>query len=152
MKQFLLRNRLDPRAWLLRPLSQRVADVLGAVVGVEHAIARLRPPAPPPFVVALFEGEAIEKVGNVRRITLGDALELSDDVSTHLRLRTHLPARGRLVIFCDLRHVEISGIFKGVDLLTANVGQCPVVDVDNWFPGIELTAQLRRRGARSASQ
>lgn len=99
------------------------------------------PPAPPdPFVCALAEAD-----GPNGRTTLGAAARAKEN-GTVLELVAHVPLKSvRLTVFADLERVSIHGVFVGVDLVTAAMGDCPVVVFQDWPVGVKVRVQCTRR-------
>jgi hypothetical protein len=58
----------------------------------------------------------------------------------------HVPMKTvRLTVFADLERVSIHGLFKGVDLVTAALGDCPVAVFEEWPLGVKVRVQCKQR-------
>jgi hypothetical protein len=137
-----LRDRL--RAFRDLPLAvtsvySRVCDVHS---DVRELLRRPPPPMPPPFVCVLAEGDS-----DRGPMTLGAAGRVTDNRgSPELTLRTQVPLRDvRVTVFCDLERVAVHGVFVGVDMVTASLGECPTVRFPMWNVGVVVRVQCLLR-------
>jgi hypothetical protein len=61
-------------------------------------------------------------------------------------MQTHLPLKDvRLTVFADFERVDIRAIFLGIDVVTAQLGTCPVARFSDWPPGVLLRVQCELR-------
>jgi hypothetical protein len=52
---------------------------------------------------------------------------------------------GRVLVFCDMLHVEVISIFAGIDELRACPGECPIASFAAVTPGMRISVQLHAR-------
>jgi len=103
-------------------------------------LERARRKEPDPFVCVLAEAD-----GPHGRTTLGGAARAKEN-GTVIELLAQVPMKAiRLTVFADLERVSIHGIFVGVDLATAALGDCPVVFFEEWPVGVKVRVQCTRR-------
>jgi hypothetical protein len=93
-----------------------------------------------PFVFVLVFAE-----GPHGPTTMGLAREL-DRAEEILELHANLPLKNvQVIVFCDVRAVAVEGIYCGIDLVHANIGECPVAKFQDWPPGVRMRLAVRRR-------
>jgi hypothetical protein len=138
---------------------------------IAELLARRQPPPPappaplPPFVSVLVLADTDDSRGEAwgggRRLDKGKpeptALGASYDLDGE-RVATFIAqvplVNVRLIVFCDLRRVEVTDVVHGTTLLghPAMVGggrgreeQCPIAFLERWEPGETLRVRLTPR-------
>jgi hypothetical protein len=140
MKDALNRLREVLSAFGLMP--ELLAVVGRVATDIDSILHRPAPVPPPPFVCVFAEGTRDD--GN--RITFGQAKEVTDNGTTSFELKPMLRVRDvRVIVFADLRQVAINGMFNGVDIMTADLGDSPVGYAKEVLPGMALRVQCTRR-------
>ena len=140
---------------LSRSYTMNLVDRVRFALGIEDIFSRLStlqarpspqpwpppPPPPPAFVAVLVLAEGPDGV----LVTMGRGHELAGDACS-IRIDTHLPLRNaQILVFCDLARVAVEGIFRGPDLVHANLGECPIAKLGEWTPGVALHVNVRLR-------
>lgn len=146
----------------------RVRDLQREVYDATRIVPK--PPEPPAFVMMLVEARckrctcsAYERGAYRARKGKGhvaDCASLGEGSLTTLGAAKVLPPGGvdalevtpqyelsdvRVLVFCDLARVKVEGIFCGVDLMQAALGECPSAFVDRCVPGQKLYARVAAR-------
>jgi hypothetical protein len=125
-------------------------DMLGAILAASNRVppAPSAPPKPPkPFVSVLVYGTSKDG-SSAGPSGLPLALGMAG-CAGKITLVTHVPLYDvNVIVFCDLERVAIDGIFHGVDLVQAGVGDCPVARFRQWQVGTNLTVLTREREER----
>jgi hypothetical protein len=130
------------------PYLEKLAALHEALVDVRQALYRVElqgrpPPLPGPFVCAFVE--ATKPSG--QPTTLGASGRASEN-GTVLEIQPNYPLTDvRLTVFADLDRVSIHGIFLGMDIVTAALGDCPIAHFDDWQLGVKLRVQCLVRHA-----
>lgn len=114
-----------------------IADQVLTIRDIVSRPAPTPPPAPAPWVCVLVEavkenGEHTTMGGTGRANERGSSVELTAQVPLSDVL---------VVVFVDLERVNVHGIFLGVDLVTANLGSCPIARFQTWPVGVKLSVQ-----------
>lgn len=116
---------------MVRDLAEDVRTVMATPAPVPSAFVAV-------LVVGTWEGKPVflgrsADVEGTATIEVGPVMRPLDDVA--------------IIVFCDLRRVDVRGIFAGVDLMQGALGECPVAKMhETLLPGIKVTVlcELRR--------
>jgi hypothetical protein len=141
--------------WRVSPsnLRERLYQFLGLqeinerLIALHERVVGLAPPPPlkppGPFVAVLVLAE------NARGglVTMGRGHELAGATdAASIGLNAQLPLRNvQLIVFCDLSRVNVEGIFRGPDLMHANLGECPIAKFEEWPLGQRVHVNVRVR-------
>jgi len=119
-------------------------DMLGAILLASNRVPPAPSAPPKPFVSVLVYGTSKDG-SSAGPGGLPLALGMAGRVG-EITLVTHVPLYDvNVIVFCDLERVAVDGIFHGVDLVQAAVGDCPVARFREWHVGANLTVQTRER-------
>lgn len=135
--------------WPWAKWDTRFELVNGVLRQVHEDLARLlarpdpRPPAPPaPFVCVLVEAD-----GPHGPTTLGKSGRAATLPGKALQLTTLVPLTNvRVTVFADLERVNVRGIWRGVDMVNAAIGECPTARFDEWQVGVQLFVNVEAVG------
>lgn len=109
---------------------------------VERLLVPARPEPAPPFVCVLVEAD-----GPNGPTTLGASGRASKLPGKPLELTAMVPLKNvRVTVFADLERVNVRGIWCGVDLVQAAVGECPSARFPEWPPGVKLFVNVEAVG------
>ena len=113
-----------------------------AFIDLRRQVRTPAPPAPqaPSFVQLLIYGQS----GDGSIFCGTSAVLRSAGKQVTLAMTTQLPFKSAYaVVLCDSSRVEVTGIFRGVDL--AGVGDCPMAVLGTWPVGVTVRAIVALR-------
>src|SRR5215471_13075828 len=109
--------------WPWTSVRERLDLIAAQVQTIRELVSRPAPPParqPSPFVCVLVDAEAMSSSGETfTRTTLGASGYVKDRDLTLTMTAFRPLRRGRVIVFCDLELVTVTGIFAGIDVLTS---------------------------------